>query len=340
MLCKQENNDTLQSKKHSMAAILAFYMSGLNESLEEELVFGCGMGLDFKYIRNNPSTPSRVFSITQKLNVGNILNDSLSHTWSSSDKFPWDEIKAALCKGKPVLLGVNPSYLPYNKVSSNLDEEYAIIALEYKETYGVIKVIDLAYEVEKEVLIADLADAMYYNSPDRRNHWLVVDNKGIEINERNIRSSLYKVAHYMLSEKNIHSGVSGIRVFAQDLSRWKEEAKDWKWSAIYCHRVLNSTGDGTAYRSLFADYLAKLSSIIPELETIGAIDKAKRIAELWEEVTCNFYAITKSGDNSLLHQTSAMLKKISIEEERLYSMLLSSLKGGTNTDEKQLVNES
>jgi len=144
----------------------------------------------------------------------------------------------------------------------------------------------------------------------------------------------------MLSENNVYSGVSGIHMFAQDLGRWQEEAKDWKWSAMYCYRVLDSADDGTAYRSLFAKYLAKATRIVPELETIGAVDKAERIAELWKEVTCNFNAITKSGDNSLIHQTSAMLKKISGEEERLYSMLLSSLKGGTDTEEKQLVNES
>ncbi|MEW6622280.1 MAG: DUF4872 domain-containing protein [Bacillota bacterium] len=330
-----------QEKGHSYASIMARFLSFGTQYIDEAVVFGLTQGVDFKYRKGEQGVPSRVFALAGNLDLDILLAGDVPNTWYGAGEFPWKNIREALRKNQVVLLRVNPQYLVYHGKQNINHSDYLIAAVCYMETDGLLGIIDPQYHGPQYLIVEDLAEAMYRCSAEYRYGYWVVSDRIVEITEQKLRKALYTCAKHMLFDADAYSGISAMHLFAQEMLRWKEEVKDWKWSALYCCSLLLNYGQKSGCRSLYADFLTRAARIIPELDKVRVPQKMQRITLLWDELAANLYAITRTVDNSLIFQTAGVLKKIAVEEERLYSMILSVLSGSAQSGQgKQVVNEN
>lgn len=309
---------------------LAASLSRYGYKVDEALAFGLSASYGFTYCKNCYGMPSRSFiPVNVKPDFYYASYSKEKILWQTFEDFPWEIIKKTLEKEIPLLVLANTLYLPFNNLNSYATNHVLLLeALD--ETKGEIVICDNSGGKARRIQIEALAEAMSALIPPLKGFFnlAVVERPKKLVFRDAVKRSLMNTIVKMLYSKSECSGITGLRKYAGDIKRWKEEARDLKWCAVQGHRTIaGPVADGGNYRFLFAGFLREATQYLPKLKEIEADSRMKYCGGLWYELSNWFKEFAATGDTRLLQQCSNVAFQIAREEEGIFRDILEVLTG-------------
>lgn len=262
--------------------------------LSEGMVFGLSGGLGFFYLKNDELSPTRMFhgrTSTLEIDFARHTRIAQEHGQPVDDDVAWEELRARIDQGIPVMLSTDTFYLGYQNTTSHFPKHRAV-AVGYDVEAGTVMLADRKLEEYQVVPMDELrrarnADDYPMSCGNEYDHFRGRVALGCPLREAIGRAIAHNVG-VMRSRTdaaipNAWTGVSAMRRLSEDFESWTS-TKDWSWSSRFGYQVVVKRGaGGHFFRSLYADFLRESASAVPALGESGLPESMQSIAERWVE---------------------------------------------------------
>ncbi|WP_433631765.1 BtrH N-terminal domain-containing protein [Halomicrococcus sp. NG-SE-24] len=282
MLTGYEHSPGAHCGSSSLRNLAAHYGWGF----DEPFCFGLGAGLGFGYYEGGPASRT-IMGRNGRLetfffdNLGVDYVERSGQEWSAA----WDDVRARLEAGTPVMLFVDLYYLDYFDTSTHFGP-HVVLCIGGDEDEVVLS--DGEFDERQTVGTDDLRRAWNseYGFAPLENHWLAVTDPAVpEDTAAAVRAAVERTATVMLDSGDAAwdtQGVAGIRQFAEELPDW-HRFEDTGWCARFAYQNVERRGTGGgAFRRLYADFLDQASSTVELPE--GSSDRLHAIADDWTDL--------------------------------------------------------
>jgi len=294
--------------------------------LGEAMCFGLGSGLGFHYFRNLPDTGISYFFHGR---TGTLERDLCRHLAvdfaEGLDDDPdraWRGARAWVEADVPVLFNVELSRLPYYNSRTPFPGHRVVLA-GYDDARGIALLADNAFEPLQEVLFAALRDARYAPVASAlfplRNDWLVVKGARNHTPRADaIHVALRENARGMLSERDPHAGILGMKTLADDLVDWGDAA-DWQFCARFGYQIVERRGTGGgAFRKMYADYMREAEEIVPTLRAAKLADAMAELAEGWTAFARQLKRVADEKNRAGFDDAGDAVRRLATREESFW----------------------
>jgi len=255
------------------------------------------------------------------------------HLFREGDDFEtaWDEVTARVDEDDPVLLFLDPAPLEYLPEQAHVPPHVAVL-IGYDDETAYLS--DAAVETRQAVSHSTLSDAWSSDRfVDLTNEYLVVTRAGRTADDTDAAAAgLRSAATYMLDPLQVkrdargpgREGLPALRSFADALATWSDRS-DPTGPVRAAHRSIDEHGDGSAFRSLYAESLDALGQRTNLPGTLA--DRMADIGREWGTVAERLDGILTADDPDPVpfQEAATFVSDIADREEALFEMLADEL---------------
>ena len=263
--------------------------------LSEEMLFGLGGGVGFIYWYTkqmpSPFVGGRYSKIPDFLkSICRRIGADMSAVETSSSKKGYEELKALLRAGEPVVVYGDMVYLPYLAIP-----EMAHFGGHTFVVFGLDEAKDEVYIYDRgrnpvTVSIADLARARGSKFPPfaPKNRLLKIKYPSKVGNlEAGIKESIQECCQNMLKPPIKNIGLAGMEKWSKLVVKWPEQFREINlWGALMNGFIYIETGGtgGSAFRSMYAQFLEEASPIIDKPALKEVAEMMHQSAAVWSQI--------------------------------------------------------
>jgi hypothetical protein len=291
--------------------------------LSEALCFGLASGLNFFYVSANDLSPSRVFNgRVMELELNFFRNLGMPLTWHESDSMPWSAMRDWVSRDVPILLLTDLYYLDYYKSRVHFPG-HAVVMVGFDDATGEAILSDTDRDGLQRVGRDTLEQAMSSRAfpLPLNNYWHEVPPFELPDLRGPVRRALRRAVEEMLSPAMPAQGMPAMRVFAAEMADW-HQADDWRWCARFGYEVIERRGTvGGAFRTLYADFLAEITRLVPELARIEAAPRMRTISQTWTALAAALKRIWEELDPARFAAAADIAADVTRQEESFWEDL-------------------
>jgi hypothetical protein len=303
--------------------LLAFH--GLE--LTEEMAFGLAAGACFYYIAIDGQSPSRFTNgRTSRLEEQFVELTGVPLELSTDENriAGWEEARAVVDAGKPVLLLTDLYYLDHYGKSAHFPG-HAVVLAGYDDEVAYLS--DTAFDELQTTRLENLADARYSQLPvfPLSGHMFHLP-EGAELEDPRgaIPEAIERGASRMLEPPlGDYEGLPALRRLASEVGEWPEATEDWKWCARFNYQVIERRGTGGGnFRRMYARFLGEaVEAGYPSLTESAEL--AAEASATWTALAEALHAASEEDEpvSELWNAISARAAAVLEAEERLWSTL-------------------
>lgn len=319
---------------------LLFHYCGLD--LSEEEIFGLGSGIDLMLIENEAFIPGVVLfgrGPMLEADVGEALGIDYRERIEPDDAKAWEVVKAEVAAGRPTMLSGDALYLDYRDFKVHFPS-HRFVLLGFDDERCVAFVADRIDPETQECSYEALA-----NSRNPKDFVSTVNQWGrFEDCEPKrslpdaFRRAIAKSAARMTGEDDSHvadyagagdgdsasraaSGLGAFEPLSQVLARLPEHPRGGE-IARYAGSCIEAFGTGGGnFRTLFAGFLSKARTAVPDAVPADAPELAAEASRLWTGISQRLSAFSKSGEISELDSATGLVSQTAATETRLFEGL-------------------
>lgn len=299
----------------------------------EEMCFGIGGGLGFYYTVNNNISPSHMIFVRGPGMEATFFSLIDKETlWKHTDKDVIEILKEYINRDIPVIIQTDIYYLDYYNSNTHFPG-HIVSVWGYDDENKIMFVADNNLEGLQEVAYDDFKAGMASKdlSNPLNNNYINVELGSYGINlsgliPEAIRENARKML-YGCSGGRGESGVHKIKLWSEDLPRWKD-IEDWKWCARFGYQVIKKRGVGGAgFRWIYRDFLKESEDIVPAIKDLGLTKKMDIIGNNWSGIALLLKEISEKDrpDENLLRKSSDKAHELWELETAFYSNVLEKL---------------
>jgi len=265
----------------------------------------------------------------------------IPHLFREGDdaEMAWANVATRIDEGDPVILFLDPGALPYLPAEPDHVPPHVAVLVGYDDEDDTVTLSDAAVATPQELSQSALREAW---TSDRfvksHNEYLVVTRSARTADGTDSAAAgLRQAATYMLDPLQIQrnargpgdEGLAATRWFANALGTWAEMPEATR-PVRFAKRAIDEHGDGTAYRSLFAESLAELGQRTGLPASLG--DRMDRAAEEWRTVADILGDIVEEGGSreATFEEAASIVSSVADREEAIFEDLATEL--GTAND--------
>ena len=323
--------------EHCASTALRNVLAHNGIELSEGMVFGLASGLGFFYVNLPGVSPSRLFhgrTRTLESDLGLNTGLPLADLPEESDDVAWQDLRASIERGQPVMVSTDTFYLRYHHTSSHFPGHRCVV-VGYDDEREIVWIADRKYDEYQECTFEELRHAR--NAPDypmtSENQRGVVQGElvlGRPLGEA-VLAALERNARAMLEpgDEPLPSGIPAMRVLASELADWKD-AEDWSWAARFGYQVVVKRGaGGSFFRSLHADFLRESAAHVPGLADALPARRMDEIAAGWRGLAAVLkeQSERETCDPSLFEEAGRRIGRLAEAEQAYFEDALSFCEG-------------
>jgi hypothetical protein len=285
--------------KHCETSALKRVLDRHGLSLSEEMLLGLGGGVGFIYwyvkLMPSPFVGGRYGKGTDfPENICRRIGAGMTIVETSSAKKGYDELKAILRSGEPVVVYGDMAYLPYFAVP-----EVAHFGGHVFAVFGLEEEKDEVYIYDRgrnpvTVTLSDLQKARGSKVPPfpPKNRLLKIKYPSQIANlEAGIKESIQECCQNMLNPPIKNIGLAGIEKWSKIVTQWPEQFEGLNlFGALmngFIYIEIGGTG-GSAFRSMYAQFLEEASGIVNKPALNEVAEMMRQSATVWSEIASGF----------------------------------------------------
>jgi hypothetical protein len=263
--------------------------------LSEEMLLGLGGGVGFIYwytkIMPSPFVGTRYGKgIDFPGNICKRIGADMTISETSSPKRGYEELKDILHNGEPAVVYGDMAYLPYFAVP-----EIAHFGGHVFVVFGLNEGKDEVYIYDRgrnpvTVSLTDLEKARaskFPPFPPKHRLLKIKYPSQIQNLEAGIKESIQECCQNMLNPPIKNIGLAGMKKWADIVLKWPEQFKGMNlFGALmngFMYIEISGTG-GSAFRSMYAQFLEEASSIINKPALNEVAELMRQSAKVWSEI--------------------------------------------------------
>lgn len=281
--------------KHCETTALKRVLDYHGLSLSEEMLLGLGGGVGFVYWHMKgmpiPFVGGRSGKGTDfPTNICRRIGAGVTISETSSSKRGYEELKALLGAGKPVVVYGDMAYLPYfamPEVAHFGGHVFVVFGLD--ETGGEVYIYDRGRN-PVTVSIDDLAKARGSKFPPfpPKHRLLKIKYPAKVANlEQGIKESIRGCCQGMLKPPIRNLGLAGMGKWSKLVVKWREQFKGVNLLGAlmngFIYIEIGGTG-GSAFRSMYAQFLEEASLVINQPALKEVAEMLRESAKVWSEI--------------------------------------------------------
>jgi hypothetical protein len=319
---------------------LVFHYCGLD--LSEEEIFGLGSGIDLMLIENEAFIPGIVLfgrGPTLEADVGDALGIDYREQVEPDDEKAWDVVKAEVAAGRPTMLSGDALYLDYRDFKVHFPS-HRFVLLGFDDERRVAFVADRIDPETQECSYEALANSR--NPKDfvsTLNQWgRFEDCEPKRSLPDAFRRAISKSAARMTGADESHvidyagaggedSGnraTSGLAAFDRISEVVVSLGEHPRGSEIarYAGSCIEAFGTGGGnFRTLFAGFLSKARTTVPDAVPVDAPELAAEASGTWTRISERLSAFSKSGETAELDAAKGLIVQAAATETKLFEGL-------------------
>ena len=285
--------------KHCETSALKRVLERHGLSLSEEMLLGLSGGIGFIYwymkLMPSPFVGGRYGKgIDFPKNICKRIGADMTVFETSSPKKGYEELKAILRSAEPAVVYGDIAYLPYFAVP-----EIAHFGGHVFVVFGLDEEKDEAYIYDRgrnpvTVSLGDLQKARGSKFPPfpPKHRLLKIEYPSEIANlEAGIKDSIWECCQNMLNPPIKNIGLAGIEKWSKIVTKWPEQFKGMNLFGClmngFMYIEISGTG-GSAFRSMYAQFLEEASSIINKPALKEVAEMMGQSAEAWSEIASGF----------------------------------------------------
>ena len=285
--------------KHCETSALKRVLDRHGLSLSEEMLLGLGGGVGFIYwymkLMPSPFVGGRYGKGTDfPENICKRIDADMTVMETSSPKKGYEELKAILRNGEPAVVYGDMVYLPYfviPEVAHFGGHVFVVFGLDEEKDEVYI------YDRGRNPVTVSLGNLQKVRgskfSPFPPKHRLLKIEYPSQIGnlEAGIRESIQECCQNMLNPPIKNIGLAGIEKWSKVVMEWPEQFKGINlFGALmngFMYIEISGTG-GSAFRSMYAQFLDEASSIINKPDLKEVAEMTRQSATIWSEIASGF----------------------------------------------------
>jgi len=267
---------------HCGSTALRNLLAHAGVELTEEMAFGLGAGACFYYVKVDGQSPSRFTNgRVARLEEQFLELTGLPlrfDTFEDADA-SWTAAREQVDAGGAPLLITDLYYLDHYGRSAHFPG-HAVVLAGYDDEVAYLS--DTAFDDLQETRLASLAQARHGTHPIfPLDGQMVTVEPGAELfdpSEAASRAIARAVRQMLEPQMAPIEGLPALRVFAEEVGHWPEQAEDWQWCARFGYQVIERRGTGGGnFRLMYSRFLAEAGY---EGEAALAVEAAARWTDL------------------------------------------------------------
>jgi len=282
--------------KHCETSALKRVLDRHGLSLSEEMLLGLGGGVGFIYWYTkqmpSPFIGGRYSGGTDfPRDICQRIGANMTVFETASSKKGYAELKAMLRKGEPAVAYGDIAYLPYFAVPEMAHfGGHAFVVFGLDENKDEVYIYDRGRS-PVTVSLSDLEKARGSKFPPKHRLLKIEYPSQIANLEAGIQESIRECCRNMLKPPIKNLGLAGIDKWSKVVTKWPEQFKGIHlFGALmngFMYIEISGTG-GSAFRSMYAQFLKEASSIInkPALNEVAVM--MRQSAAIWSEIALGF----------------------------------------------------
>ena len=310
--------------KHCETTALKRVLDYHRLSVSEEMLLGLGGGIGFIYwymkLMPAPFAGGRNGKVGEFLiAAGKRLGARVTVMETASAKKGYQELKALIDSGEPVVVYLDMAYLPYFALPAEAHfGGHSCVVFGLDEDKDMVHIYDRSRN-PVTVRLADLARARGSKFPPfPPKHRLLKIKYPARIGDlsQGIRDSISECCNAMLKPPIKNIGLAGMQKWAEMVVKWTEQFQGLNLLGAlmngFMYIEIAGTG-GSAFRNMYARFLEEASSILnkPALKEVAEL--MKQSAAVWSQIAAGF--LPDSWPN-LKRMRQLMLEKNRLFEEQ------------------------
>jgi hypothetical protein len=287
--------------EHCATTALRNILAHQGTELSEGMIFGLASGLGFFYLRDESTSPTRMFhgrTLSLEDDFGLNTGVPLGDRPEADDERAWQAVRKRIDRGEPVMVSTDTFYLGYQQTTSHFPGHRCVV-VGYDDASRSVLIADRKFEEYQRCSYAELRRAR-----NARDYPISCQNRygdlGGELKlgrplPEAIRAAVRRNALGMLEpDEELPStlpalrippaGIPALRMLAKQFPDWAK-AEDWSWAARFGYQVVIKRGaGGSFFRSLYADFLRESVAWVPELARALPAERMDAIAARWRDL--------------------------------------------------------
>lgn len=301
-------------------------------NLSEAMCFGIGGGLGFYYTVSEDISPTRMIFVRgpeMEPTFFSLIDKPTSWRHEKDEDKALETTKEWIDKDIPVLIQTDVRYLDYYNSSTNFPG-HVVSVWGYDDETQTVFLADTGFEGLQAVSYEKFKKGRSSKAPANplENNWIEVNlAKPIRSLCEVIPEALRQNARKMIEGRRGgrgESGVSMIRLWAEDLPNWKD-APDWKWCARFGYQVVKKRGVcGAGFRWLYRDFLTEAEEMLLPLRALRLSQKMDLIGNKWSNMSMILKEISEKEkpDRKLLSLASDKANELWESEQQFYRAVI------------------
>jgi len=276
--------------------LLAFH----GVELSEEMALGLGAGPSFYYVVLDDQSPSRftngrVMRLEEQFLA--LTGAPLRLDTFDGPEGSWAAARQAVDRRRPALLLTDLYHLDHYGSSARFPG-HAVVLAGYDDEVAYLA--DTGFEELQTTRLENLAAARHGDLPiaPLAGHMVTVPERA-EVGDVRAAApaAIAHAAEGMLApDLGAYQGLPALRRFAAEVAGWPETAPDWRWSARFCHQVIERRGTGGGnFRRMYSRFLDEVAAacLAP---VAGGAELAAEAAERWSALAAALLAASELDD--------------------------------------------